>query len=364
MAMQAMLERFGLIETAADVGDLIATLREAKPPILASSDVDADVLAACEVEGSRCHVCSGVLVPGEAVVEYFGTTGESLLAHQGCHLVRRDFSPAAIWFCMKIGFWSMMRIQMEECASWRHAMATQWAEECGSEIGLIVSAPHVPGWSWDSKIESPDELVRFTRHLYLFEREKPKWEYQNRLVPTWDESISWKEYKRNTFMPAYRTLKRLNERKTLRPAQEVLARTGGHCALCGGDILTGKDGGKLRLAKDHIHPFSKGGSDDITNLQPLHHACNGAITSVGPGEIPLSLQLGRWIISTAATERRNAQAFQPNRVLEVGGWVIESSGQHESRKPANQWIDKLLATYATHLRGTRAASARRRHNNR
>ena len=309
MSMQAMLDQCRAIETAADVAEIILSLRTYTPsatPAIAKASLDVDINA-----GRRCHVCSGELTQEEAIAECFGGGDNVMLAHRGCHLMRIESSPEAVLFAMKIGFWTMMRIQMEEGASWRRDMMKAWVSEFGSRIASTVAAPHVPDWSDLATIDTPEDLVRFARHLYLFERERPKWGHQGREVPPWDETVSWKDYKRHKFMPAYRTLTRLKDRKTLRPASEVLARTGGLCALCGGEISTRKDGGSLRLAKDHIHPFSKGGSDGITNLQPLHYACNGAITSVGPRARSLSASKSA-AGSSRSSKRKLQQAAYSN----------------------------------------------------
>lgn len=59
------------------------------------------------------------------------------------------------------------------------------------------------------------------------------------------------------------------EEGTHTPAQwrSVLARHGHRCALCGT---------KSGIAKDHIVPVSKGGSDAADNLQPLCGSCNSS----------------------------------------------------------------------------------------
>lgn len=49
------------------------------------------------------------------------------------------------------------------------------------------------------------------------------------------------------------------------------ARFGWRCLACG------RKGTKRNpLTKDHVVPLSRGGTDDIENLQPLHRACNSA----------------------------------------------------------------------------------------
>lgn len=47
--------------------------------------------------------------------------------------------------------------------------------------------------------------------------------------------------------------------------QEVLRRTNNSCARCGS---------KLQITRDHIIPISVGGTDNITNIQPLCQSCN------------------------------------------------------------------------------------------
>lgn len=51
--------------------------------------------------------------------------------------------------------------------------------------------------------------------------------------------------------------------------KELLRRDGNLCALCKEPMLTMKD-----ITIDHIQPVSKGGTDDIKNLQLAHPHCN------------------------------------------------------------------------------------------
>ena len=234
---------------------------------------------------------------------------------------------------MKMGFWAMMLIQHEKYAKWLPDFAAAWVDTYGAKAGTIVATSNIPEWDATGTIDSDDELVDFLRCLFIFEREQPKFDFQDKSVPPIDPDLTWKEYKRDCFMPAYATLERLTDRKTLLPAEDVLARTGGTCAFCYGDIPRDKDAGDLGLAKDHIHPFSKGGTDELSNLQPLHHFCNGAITSLGPGEIPLSISMGRFIIDTTV-------------------------GADESKEP--MWLEPMLITYSKHLADSRKRSAKRK----
>ena len=41
------------------------------------------------------------------------------------------------------------------------------------------------------------------------------------------------------------------------------------CVACGSDIMTEED-----FSWDHIYPKSKGGKNDVANLQPMHKICN------------------------------------------------------------------------------------------
>ncbi|AZB50551.1 hypothetical protein [Synechococcus phage S-H1] len=61
------------------------------------------------------------------------------------------------------------------------------------------------------------------------------------------------------------------QRKPIKPSVrfEVLKRDGYRCQMCG---ATAKDGATLEI--DHIHPVSKGGSNEPSNLQVLCRDCN------------------------------------------------------------------------------------------
>lgn len=319
MTMQMMFDRFKAVEDGEDVRALIldccAGASDGGPARLVTSDVDSRTI--WEHCDRRCHVCSGLIAPEDIEIECFGDDpAHSMPVHRGCHEVRAGQPPASIMFAMRFGFWVMMRIQHELNKTWREPLVEAWLADRGDRVGALVNAPNVPWWSADLSIGGSDELVRFIRHLYLYEREPPKWNIVGHEVPVWDENIAWKVYKRDVFKPAYKKWKGRSDRKTLLPAKDILARTGGVCALCGGLITEGN----LGLAKDHIHPFSKGGSDGLMNLQPLHRFCNGSISSIGAGEIPLSLELGRWLI----------------------GQVSDGQG--------HSWATRLLKSYGSSLR--------------
>ena len=52
---------------------------------------------------------------------------------------------------------------------------------------------------------------------------------------------------------------------TLEEWEQKIKEFNNRCAICGG---------KKKLTKDHIIPLSKGGTDDIDNIQPLCRSCN------------------------------------------------------------------------------------------
>lgn len=60
-------------------------------------------------------------------------------------------------------------------------------------------------------------------------------------------------------------------RKVAKARAQLLARYGHapYCAWCGLPIVG-------TVSVDHIVPRSRGGTDDIDNLQPMHPACNSA----------------------------------------------------------------------------------------
>jgi len=67
---------------------------------------------------SACHICSGKIgSTHEVEIDWFGSLEQSLAAHKSCFEVRSGEAPSVIAVAIKIGFWVMMRVQMEECKS-------------------------------------------------------------------------------------------------------------------------------------------------------------------------------------------------------------------------------------------------------
>ena len=66
-------------------------------------------------------------------------------------------------------------------------------------------------------------------------------------------------------------LKPTTKRQPIKPSIrfQVLKRDGYRCQVCG---VTAQDGARLEI--DHIHPVSKGGGNELSNLQVLCRDCN------------------------------------------------------------------------------------------
>lgn len=82
----------------------------------------------------------------------------------------------------------------------------------------------------------------------------------------YDEDYVWA--RSITYKPIFKTQKKTTEPVGLSKRYAVLKRDGFQCVACG---ATGKD---ARLEVDHIIPRSKGGSNDMSNLQTLCFECN------------------------------------------------------------------------------------------
>lgn len=70
---------------------------------------------------------------------------------------------------------------------------------------------------------------------------------------------------------------------------EVLAKTGGHCHICGGDI------GTERWQADHVLAYSGGGSHRLENYLPAHAVCNNYRWDYLPEEFQLVMKLGIFV---------------------------------------------------------------------
>lgn len=88
-----------------------------------------------------------------------------------------------------------------------------------------------------------------------------------------------KEYSRRIF--AKRKALKQDNGHTPYTEAEVLELHGLVCHVCNKDInldsprvTSGGDGWELGLQLDHVIPLSKGGSDSIDNIKPIHVLCN------------------------------------------------------------------------------------------
>lgn len=82
--------------------------------------------------------------------------------------------------------------------------------------------------------------------------------------------MSWRynndpEARERTIASAYRRKKGMTGRHTAQEWKKLLELCGNKCLACGA---------LENLTRDHIVPIKKGGTDDISNLQPLCRSCN------------------------------------------------------------------------------------------
>src|SRR3984957_1539505 len=99
-------------------------------------------------------------------------------------------------------------------------------------------------------------------------------------------------------------------RESLSPRERdvVLAKTGGQCHLCGGQIEDNK------WKADHVFSHALGGEHSPDNHLPAHSLCNGYRWFYKPEEFQWILKLGVWLRTQIETEtkvgRDAAKAFR------------------------------------------------------
>ena len=108
---------------------------------------------------------------------------------------------------------------------------------------------------------TPEELARLIRDLHT-ER------YQRKL----DQKVT----------PRRRYALKRSER------EQVLAKTAGHCHICGGSVVG------TTWNADHVLAHSTGGAHTIDNYLPAHGLCNNYRWDYSAEEFQLILKLGVW----------------------------------------------------------------------
>ena len=274
-----------------------------------------------------CHVCKGGFrLP--ALIEKMSQVSEDFQVHMGCHTLRARWSTLGIMFGMRVGLWINKQWMDNGTKSWRGAGLKSFLEDHGHDLLETIELCRVDAIKLLGGRPTPESYLRYVRAIFLDERERSKWEVVGEVVPEWNEhEVTWQQYKKDIFRPAYkayraRVVSEADNKRTSLPS--VTDRTGGLCALCCGPFIS-SDG--LQAASDHIVPHVKGGGHTTANLQPLHHFCNNTLGSLGAGDIPLAMMIGRWMMN-----------------------------QLESNKAS--WADHCFSQYATELRSNAKRAAK------
>jgi 5-methylcytosine-specific restriction endonuclease McrA len=211
-----------------------------------------------------------------------------------------------------IGYSFLVRATMKEPAGWKKRFLTEFVHEEGSTVGTKLIGHGVPWWDRDRGFQTLDELVRWSRWCFIYERDAPKFTHLGKEIPHWCETKeSWAEYKHcdhskkeyGTFYTALYTEPLTGRGKTPKCTGDVLERTAGRCGLCFDPIETEGPRGEFSSASDHIYPDSKGGSDAIENIQATHSCCNGSKKDISGGHAPLAWMLGRFALNQLASPR-------------------------------------------------------------
>ena len=106
--------------------------------------------------------------------------------------------------------------------------------------------------------------------------------------------------------------KKLHREKMIRKSpnsamkEEILARTGGVCHICGGEI-------EGNWHANHVSPHSRGGEHSLTNFLPAHQTCNSSRKGFDPEEMQWILKLGVWLKTQIETgspaDQKAVEAF-------------------------------------------------------
>jgi 5-methylcytosine-specific restriction endonuclease McrA len=100
--------------------------------------------------------------------------------------------------------------------------------------------------------------------------------------------------------------------------EQVLAKTAGHCHICGGTVAGEK------WQADHVRPYSAGGIHQVDNYLPAHSLCNNYRWDYTAEEFQYILKLGVW----ARTQIERATA--------VGNDIASAFDKHETRRWARR----------------------------
>jgi 5-methylcytosine-specific restriction endonuclease McrA len=103
--------------------------------------------------------------------------------------------------------------------------------------------------------------------------------------------------------------------------EEVFAKTGGRCHICGG-LIEGK------WEADHVFSHFLGGKHSIDNYLPAHPICNGYRWFYEPEEFQWILKLGVWLRTHIETETKLGR-------LAVAAFLVHERIRASRRKKQN-----------------------------
>ena len=274
----------------------------------------------------RCHMCADFLSLGQPGLVQF-KTGQELPIHKECFQARSGLSSLGCMLSLKLGIRLVsMSMDGEMATKSERLLCEEFLNAKGCSFGEFVLGHGLEEcWDGQGEIANMKDFNRWSRHIYMHQRDAPKFIALGGVIPAWDEdSMEWHKYKSDDTKkpgPFYKELKRLQDinprgkrrQLTKKEKKEVMERTGSHCAMCSERVITEAHPSKLKVAYDHIFPHSKGGPSEVGNYQPLHNFCNGAKSSLSGGHIPLAFLMGRWFLEQLASDKRpewwNSEAY-------------------------------------------------------